>query len=52
MLDPEKMEALLIQIMRAERRYANDLKNATSSRRAELREVIEKAATDGLENEA
>jgi len=38
----EELESLLMKIMQVERRYAFEARNATSNRRSDVKDVIEK----------
>lgn len=56
MIAPEKLEEFLRKVMAVERRYANELRNATTERRSAVRDVVEQFAAKhleaGLQNEA
>lgn len=43
------LEKFLIQVMQIERRYGNELKNARSNRRNDIRELMEQFATKELD---
>jgi hypothetical protein len=41
----KQVEQFLQELMEIERRYANELKNARTNRQAEVRELVDRAAT-------
>ena len=43
------LEKFLDQVMQIERRYGNELKNAKSNRRDDIRELMERFAAEELE---
>jgi hypothetical protein len=45
------LEKFLMEVMKIERRYANELKNAKSNRRSDIRDLMERFVVQELEHE-
>lgn len=50
-VDPQKLEQFLIKVIAIEKRYAHELKSATSDRRSEVIETINVFSAKELENQ-
>lgn len=49
-IDPQKLEQFLIKIIAIEKRYAHELKSATSDRRSEVIEAVNTFSGKELES--
>ncbi len=47
----DTIRKFLLEVMKIERRYGNELKNAKTNRRIDVREFVERFATKELEHE-